>query len=241
MVTGLRPNPASLDWYSADLETEGYFTAMEFRLVYDGPLKATTTNQSRVKDKHAIRRQLHKQLSTLYDNHPTLRSMRYYVYPEGERITMSMRQAGVFMPDSGASITETMARRFARANGFRFVPLVNKQYDLICSLDVLFLRRENPGDLLLQGGDIDNRVKTLFDALRIPEGTELPAEAVPGDGEDPMYCLLENDSLVTDLKVTTDRLLRPLRNEQESETDVMLIMSVNVKASQVNGINLALM
>jgi hypothetical protein len=239
MVTGARPNPVTLDWYSADLESGGYFTAMEFRLIYDGPLKCASRSDTRISDKHDIRKQLHKQLSILYDNHPTLKSMKYGVYPEGLRINL-LQVPGIVLPDSGASITETMARQFTRANGFRFVPLVNKQYDLICSLDILFLRRENPGDLLLQGGDIDNRVKTLFDALRVPEGTELPSGSVPEVGEDPMYCLLENDSLVTDLKVSTDRLLRPLR-DGESETNVMLIMHVNVKASQVNGSNLALM
>jgi hypothetical protein len=228
--------------HNDDFDDGEWVDFMEFRLVYDGSLKATTTSNPRVGEKHAVRKQLHKQLSVLYDNHPTLKSMRYYVYPEQEQTTKIMRQYGkdLQMPDRGKSITDTFARQFTRANGFKFVPLVNKQYDLICGLDILFLRRENPGDLLLKGGDIDNRIKTLFDALRIPDGPELPADALPEADETPMFCLLENDSLVTDLKITTDRLLRPLR-EGEHQNNVLLIMSVNVKASQVNGRNLALL
>ena len=120
---------------------------------------------------------------------------------------------------------------------------MNKQYDLICSLDILFLRRENPGSLLMQGGDIDNRVKTLFDALRIPEsGLELPADAKPEAGQDPFFCLLENDTLVTDLKVTTDRLLRPLRSgPDDHKNNVILVVHVNVKAAKITGQNMALL
>ena len=39
---------------------------------------------------------------------------------------------------------------------------------LTCGLKILFLRKEGPGKLILQGGDIDNRLKTLLDALKMP-------------------------------------------------------------------------
>ncbi|MCA1626043.1 MAG: hypothetical protein LC768_07980 [Acidobacteria bacterium] len=63
---------------------------------------------------------------------------------------------------------EIMARQYSRF-GYRFVPLVSRDNFMICGLDILFLRRENPGDLILRGGDIDNRIKTLLDALRMPD------------------------------------------------------------------------
>ncbi len=76
--------------------------------------------------------------------------------------------------------------------------------------------------------------------LRIPEnGTELPLNAVPDADEDPFFCLLENDSLVTDLNITTDRLLRPLRLG-ENENDVVLVMKIHVKASAHSAYNLPL-
>jgi hypothetical protein len=60
-----------------------------------------------------------------------------------------------------------LAGQFAR-NGYNFVPLVTERLLLLCRLDVLFLRPDPPGSLI-KSGDIDNRLKTLFDALRMPE------------------------------------------------------------------------
>jgi hypothetical protein len=75
-------------------------------------------------------------------------------------------------------------------------------------LNILFLRREEPGSVVTQGGDIDNRLKTLFDALRIPlTAGELPTGFAPGPDEKPFHCLLESDALITQVGVVTDRLL----------------------------------
>src|SRR6266849_6098917 len=60
--------------------------------------------------------------------------------------------------------------------GKQFVPLVRQSLALACSLDILFLRREEPGSLILQGGDIDNRIKTLFDALKMPTADDMKIE-----------------------------------------------------------------
>ena len=54
--------------------------------------------------------------------------------------------------------------------------------------------------LLKSGGDLDNRLKTLFDALRMPQGNnEVPGKMF-GNGED-LFCLLEDDSLVRKFSV----------------------------------------
>src|SRR5262245_25813310 len=113
---------------------------MQFRLVYEGSLKSSGNSSRHVAEKHAIRCQFHEQLSSLYDNHEQLRSMRYYVESPVD-VMNRQRAMRISFADSGASITETLARRFVRSNGFRFVPLVNQQYDLICGLNILFLRR----------------------------------------------------------------------------------------------------
>jgi hypothetical protein len=152
---------------------------MEFRLVYEGQLKATSTAQRRVNEKHVIRKYLHGQLAELWERHPYLNEMKYKRWPENQTL-MRMRIEGGWFPDPDTPFMETFARRFSRC-GFRFVPLVNREFKLVCGLDILFLRRENPGDLILQGGDVDNRIKTLLDALRIPEnGSELPIELRSG-------------------------------------------------------------
>ena len=50
---------------------------------------------------------------------------------------------------------------------FYFVPLVTGAERVSCGIHVLMLRPES-GAMLVNSGDIDNRLKTLFDALRKP-------------------------------------------------------------------------
>ena len=107
--------------------------------------------------------------------------------------------------------------------------------NLIARLEITFLRPEEPGCLITKGGDIDNRLKTLFDALRIPnEANELPSRVTPQDDEMPIfYCLLESDSLVTSVSVVTDRLL-----VQTGASDkVLLLIHTIVRGTRVTGIN----
>jgi hypothetical protein len=203
---------------------------MEFRLVYEGRLRASGNAARHVKDKHHIRKVFHKQLEELWDRHPVLRGRKTEFQEETSGIA-EMREKGVWFRDPGATEAETLSRQFERC-GFRFLPLVNKHFSLVCGLNILFLRRENPGDLIMQGGDIDNRVKTLLDALRIPENCS-EVDGLPETDETPFYCLLESDTLVTELAVTTDRLLVPLKPGQH-ENEVHLIIQVKVKASSIN-------
>lgn len=171
---------------------------MEFRLVYEGPLESAA-NDPRPKLKHAIRRVFHKQLRQIWNTDGGLVALG----PEFER---------------------QLADNYSRC-GYRFVPLAWKAYRLACSLDILFLRREMPGEIVKHGGDIDGRLKTLFDALQIPQScNQIP---LPEEGENPFYCLLEDDHLITGFQVTTDRLLRPPR-DGEGVNDVMLVIRVKV-------------
>lgn len=202
-------------------------------------------NKPHVANKHAIRKQMHKQLAELWKNHPTLIQMNSFVQPfprppgaaPGKvKFNDSMSRGGRGEP--GYTYVQTMANRFDRC-GFRFVPLVSKELDLVCSLNVLFLRRENPGDLLTQGGDIDNRIKTLFDALRIPkDGNELVGQ--PEADENPFFCLLEDDCLVTEINVTTDRLLTPLK-ENQHKNEVVLVIQAKIKTVKLSLENLTLL
>lgn len=79
----------------------------------------------------------------------------------------------------------------------------------------------------MQGADIDNRLKTLFDALRYPEkDQEVPSEWQPNaaEGEVPMFCLLEDHRLVTRVQVAADRLLAP-----ETPDEVALTIRVQLR------------
>ncbi len=207
--------------YDADELSE---ESVDFRLIYEGRLSASTPNDGRVKNKHEVRKAIHKQLASLYKQHHALRSR----------------------PIAGSKPwLDAIADTYARC-GFRFVPLVNESQALVCGLDILFLRRDEPGHILKSGGggDIDRRIVTLLDGLRVPDNcNELPADATPDADEDPMFCLLQNDALVTELRIETDRLLTPMKpktegdNEDEvsnhPENDVVLIVQVNVRTTRV--------
>ena len=80
------------------------------------------------------------------------------------------------------------ADRYARC-GYRFMPLISDWFftGIPCSLDILFLRRDGPGSLVKHGGDIDNRLKVLFDALRMPDTCDEVCGDSPGPDEDPFY------------------------------------------------------
>ena len=172
---------------------------MEFRLVYDGPLDPQTS-VGRTKEKHEIRRALHPQLKEVWQQFPFLkRNIDYF--------------------------TEHAYVR----DGFKFIPLVTESHARYCALDILFLRRDMPGYIIASGGDIDNRIKVLFDGLRITRGSQELQSITPQDGETPFYCLLEDDKLITEVKITTDRLLRPPAPTGNIH-DVVLVIHVKTGA-----------
>ncbi len=59
----------------------------------------------------------------------------------------------------------------------------------------------------------------------MPQECSEVSKATPSEDEDPFFCLLQDDSLITEIKVTTDRLLVPVTDD-ESLHDVVLIIHV---------------
>ena len=157
---------------------------MKFSLTYQGDLPATG-NQKKPADVAKIRNCLHEQFVDLWDSHVILRELERTA--RVPRMTTWEEQSG---PDPDYSKFEPEEYRGPipplepghvdlcsplRGDGGTFVayrPLVRKKLGLACALDILFLRQEEPGQLVLQSGDIDGRIKTLFDALRIPSKQE---------------------------------------------------------------------
>lgn len=112
----------------------------------------------------------------------------------------------------------------------RFTALVHPRWEFRADLDITMLRPEDPGGVIVRG-DIDNRLKTLFDALTMPRhDQDVPAGWSPGPDEDPVHCLLDDDSLIKAVSVRTDRLLAP-----GHPTDVKLIIRVAVQTSRTFG------
>ena len=193
---------------------------VEFRLVYDGWLPPESRNDPRSEEKHDIRRKFSAQLRVLWETHPRLQRDT-----KGQSLTASVHGIGPLLDGDNQSMyyVHALPNVFRRMDR-NFIPLISESNGVGCSLDILFLRRDPPGALIKSGGDIDNRIKVLFDALRMPRNDS----EVHGDlgGEpDPFFCLLEDDRLITDVKVTTDRLLRP-RSASEHDLNVQLIVHV---------------
>jgi hypothetical protein len=105
--------------------------------------------------------------------------------------------------------------------------IVTDRLFLHCELDILFLRPSPPGAIIGTGGDIDNRLKTLFDGLRRP----LQKNEVSGSpiDEEPFHCLLADDSLISKFSVTTDQLLQP----GTSDGGAQLVIAVSIVAYDV--------
>jgi hypothetical protein len=108
-------------------------------------------------------------------------------------------------------------------HGYRFVPLVRTE-SAVCSVEVLLLRRDSPGGIWEKTrGDIDNRIKLLVDALKMPKDRGELGGFTPDADENPFFCVVEDDISITSISVTSDRLLCPLQEgEQESHVYALL-------------------
>jgi hypothetical protein len=109
---------------------------------------------------------------------------------------------------------------------FVFVPLVSAEMDVVADLSVVLMRPEAPGALITQDGDMDNRLKTLFDALALPQANALPKATGPTSEEDLFFCLLEDDNLITSLQLHTEQLLEP--GVDKNTVDLMIRVHTRV-------------
>jgi hypothetical protein len=76
-----------------------------------------------------------------------------------------------------------------RANDVLFSPLITQRNNLACEPEIIVSRQQAPGELLGDEGDIDNRLKTLFDALHkhSAQGARVQKRA----DHHPIHCLLQ--------------------------------------------------
>jgi hypothetical protein len=196
---------------------------MEFTLQYDGLLPSATRSNRRVKEKHAIRCEFNYQLRQLWTQDPVLDRAR-----QGLEVAQ-LRAGRVARPGLMADQPFTGMHWLLRLGGFNFVPLITRHNFLVCHLDVLLLRDGGVGDFIRHGGDLDNRLKILFDALRMPHSAEELGGAT-GNPDETFFVLLEDDSLITKLSIETQRRLR---RTGESRDRVSLRIGVNVCALRV--------
>jgi len=196
---------------------------MEFTLIYRGPLPSNGNSNQKQK----IRDFLHPQLKELW-NHPPLNGKRQWLTPIGSP------------ENQGFTLVEGRS-------GFNFVALVSNKIWLVTHLSINFLRNGPPGQLISRGGDLDNRLKTLFDALALPNEGQI-REAPPSvQMPENFFCLLEDDSLIYSFTVVADRLLDGTRlhpnhllSTDHPELEVLLLIRVVTKTTELRVLNLDL-
>src|SRR4051794_3337269 len=212
-----------------DLEYED----LEFRLTYEGLLlsdqyRNETVKKSRAEHKQNIRKKLHPQLKRLWEVHSFLRP-----HPEFGDPRPGTQFFGHPSPKYSVS---ALSQRFSMF-GYNFVPLVTRDLELLCGIEILFLRFGDPGGVINRVGDLDNLLKTIFDALTMPrDATALGPFVTPSVDENPFFCLLEDDSVITKASVESDALLETV-SSPPNENDARLVITVKLRPGRITATN----
>lgn len=198
---------------------------MEFYLHY-GPDSLPASPDNVTRTKNHIREALHPQMRELWRKEHILRS-----------VSNSVRTKA--LPQGGNAILSGIqfhSENFVRGP-YKFVPLVCNDFGLICEPDILFFRREDNRALITKpkdeyGGDLDNRLKIFFDALKVPDAGQLEGLALPPD--EPVFCLLQDDALITKFQLASAYLLQPAEsNQRDDQTRVQLLTKVTTKIARL--------
>jgi hypothetical protein len=118
---------------------------MRFRLTYEGPLLATQrdpvgTQPNRLAShKQTIRRAFHHQLRRLWQTNKFLAECEVNAASWPNITPLSSKESQYI------SLLNAVASDYHEF-GYRFVPLVLERWALLCSLEILFLRRDIPGE-----------------------------------------------------------------------------------------------
>jgi hypothetical protein len=192
---------------------------VNFILRYRGPL--STSRSHAPNDKHRVREYLHPQLAELCRTQPFYQKAQIPDLPAAE-----------LKGPEAVNIPPHTDFYCVPLGGYEFVPLISRNGGVVCQLDITWFRREEAGKIV-DGGDIDNRLKTLFDGLRMPlDEKEIIEPASPNDAR--RYCLLQDDRLITKLSVSTYQLLEPLGSgERAGDVDLLLHITVEPTVSDV--------
>lgn len=181
---------------------------MRLRLTYAGYLRAGEANAD---DKHALRKHFHAQLEHFWSVHPALNRREVQTNPTSK------------------AWKDVVAEQYPMFHR-QWVPLVRKSRPLECSVHLLMLRDDPPGSVI-NSGDLDRRVTTVIDGLRMPRFLdELGKDKDAPPEQTPIFCLLEDDSLITQLSVETDTLLERV-GEHRSKQGVRLVIRVDLSQS----------
>lgn len=162
-------------------------------LIYQGALPT----KANAREKQAIRAALHPQLHSFM----------------AER----SRQTSHWLGETAAQSRLEYDTRVV--DGHRFVTLIKPPFSNGAEMELLILSGGTDQSPVRDLGDIDNRLKTLLDALRAPGRPEELRDYEPPAGGEPLHCLLDDDRLVTRLSIDTGRWL----GESDSRRATVLI------------------
>jgi hypothetical protein len=153
---------------------------MQFVLTYTGPLPAAQGRAANVALKHRIRECFAAQLRDLLGLPPLV-------------------NAGFWDGSRGMDLRRQVGHAW-------FAPIVTTTLHTVAELEVLVLR-SGPSGKVMHVGDLDNRVKTLLDALRMPQQANEMPTGLEIHQDHALPVLLEDDHLVTRFSVEAERLL----------------------------------
>ena len=121
-----------------------------------------------------------------------------------------------------------------KVGGTRFIPLICEELQLAADLQVTFY--EPTGSLGVAGdvADADNRLKTLFDALRAPHSTD---EMGRHDYGEECYTLLSDDRLIWAVRVNRVRLLREIDGSKQFTRVVVQLIPTSSSFNNISLLN----
>lgn len=173
---------------------------MEFTLYYRGPISAK--RKGNALEKHNLRRHFHGQLMEPW-NQPPLNEHFDLIDPDFEPPPDPSRSDIIVVGGKKPNLVE-------QVGAYNYTSVVSEKIRLVADLTITFLRPGPPGGLRDKYGDLDNRIKTLLDGLKKPNHKNaLPTDGSLADDPDPLYCLLEDDRLISRLDIKSDQLLEP--------------------------------
>lgn len=194
---------------------------MRFTLRYagDGLLSAGNT-ATRKREKQLLRTHFHQQLKRLWEANNVLRGI------PRTKLTQPIKVHDSYDLPRPLGNVEPLIRNFlfrVQYHNSWFIPLITGPMEAHCHLAIRVGRPIKPGSIVFDGGDLDGRLKTLFDALAIPkEEHSLDPRDV---SEQEHICLLSDDSLITALSIESYELLEGGCSENYIDLDIAVTVT----------------
>ena len=114
-----------------------------------------------------------------------------------------------------------------RVGDFCFSPLVTYDCKKVIDFEIVLLTHFEPAcSSRYPTGDADNLLKTLLDSLRMAQNKNEIRGQKPLEGEEPFYCLMEDDQLVRDIKLRHDKLLFPQKENMKKKDAFILVKAM---------------